>query len=160
MKLIDIAKELKENYNFDIVVIQAGFYFNIFNEDAEYFQEKYDFKVYEQGNNLLTGFPVNRADYWEEKFILQGLEYAFVEQEPKDMLGQKSIIRSVTRSSVSGAIDTQYMKTKNTTRTQRLKESLIGLINGYNPLTGEIFDDNSPWKDPDVTDLLDDIINS
>ena len=35
MKLIDIAKELKENYNFDIVVIQAGFYFNIFNEDAE-----------------------------------------------------------------------------------------------------------------------------
>ena len=64
MKLIDIAKELKENYNFDIVVIQAGFYFNIFNEDAEYFQEKYDFKLYEQGNNLLTGFPVNRADYW------------------------------------------------------------------------------------------------
>ena len=63
MKLVDIQKELKRSFSFDVIPIQSGFYYNLFNEDILFFTENHGFNSYEQGEHILTGFPASRLDH-------------------------------------------------------------------------------------------------
>ena len=158
MKLIDIYSDLKQRYNFDIVAIQSGFYFNIFNEDAEYFKKKFKFKTYEQGQNIVTGFPTSRIDNWEEKFKLLNLTYAFVEQDNQVLIKQKKIRRIVTRSNNPDAIDALFEKISKVSKIELLTSRLGAITNGFDPFTGEIFSEQSVLRDPEVVKLVSRII--
>jgi antitoxin component YwqK of YwqJK toxin-antitoxin module len=158
VKLIDIRTTLKSEISLDIVPIQCGFYFNIYNEDTEICQDLYGLKSYAQGVNVLTGFPVSRIDFYEQDFIKNGLKYAFVEQElPDDNI--KGIPRVVARSSELHLIGRKFEKTKNALK-NKPQEYLVAILNGYNPLTGEIFDEGSAWKHPQITNDIKDFLNS
>jgi DNA mismatch repair ATPase MutS len=163
MKLVDIQKQLKNEYNFHVVPVQCGYYFNVFNEDTNFFSEAFKFKVYEKGTNLLTGFPINRINYYEKKFLELKLDYAFVEQEYKttdtDIGAVSQIIRVVTRSSNKDTIGNKFTEIIKSSKHDRLRENLIAILNGFDPLTGEIFQDSSVWKHDEVVRLLKEILD-
>ncbi|HAQ72263.1 MAG TPA: hypothetical protein DCR48_14915 [Flavobacteriales bacterium] len=59
LKLFEIAELVKEQTSADIIAIQCGFYFNFYNEDAQFLSETFSLKTYKQGPNLLAGVPVS-----------------------------------------------------------------------------------------------------
>ena len=158
VKLIDIRATLKSEISLDIVPIQCGSYFNIYNEDTKICQDLYGLKSYAQGVNVLTGFPVSRIDFYEQDFIKNGLKYAFVEQELPDE-NIKGIPRVVARSSELHLIGRKFEKTKKSLK-NKPQEYLVAILNGYNPLTGEIFDEGSAWKHPQIINDIKDFLNS
>ena len=103
--LVDISINLKVEFGLDIVPVQSGFYFNVYDEDAELCNRLYGHCTFKQGEHTLTGFPVKAIDTFEESFVEHRLSYAFVEQDPAD-----SSVRSVTASSNKLALDKFFTK--------------------------------------------------
>ena len=152
MKLFEIQKKLKYEFKFEIVPIQSGSYFNLFNEDADFFHLKYDFKTYDQGKNKLAGFPIRRLEYYKKKFDEMNITYAFVEQHlNKKNSSQSRIVRYTSDSNAVGkTFDKKIVQRKE----KKLKEYLSALINGFNPLNGVFFKEDSVWKHPEIMSLL------
>jgi hypothetical protein len=157
MRLAEIPNELRKLAKLDIVAIQCGYYFNMYNEDARLTEELFDLSTYEQGENVLSGFPTSGLEKYEELFQKKGLNYAFVEQEPaRDGSGQ--IARVVRLSSELTLIGKRFSKSTVTTERQNQDDIFVALLNGYNPLTGEVFDRSSPWMSPVIQNDLRDFI--
>ena len=154
MKLIDIHKELKSTFSFDIVPIRCGFYYNLYNEDTLFFTQNYNFKSYEQGKNILCGFPKSSLDHWELIFKKQSLKYAIVDQENEIVGDKKKIIRVVTRSSDGRALNKRFEKGVRVTKSEKLQEHIFALSEGFDPFSGEIFDNQSVWKHPEISKML------
>ena len=152
MRLFEIQRELKYEFNFELVPIQSGYYFNLFNEDADFFRINFNFKTYEQGTNKLAGFPITRLQHYKEKFDKMNISYAFVEQEPTKK--DNSITRIVTFTSNINAIDKTFNKKFVQKKEDKLKEYLSALINGFNPFNGIYFKEDSVWKHPEITSIL------
>ena len=55
----EIKTTLKGLYRFDIVIAEFGCYYNVFEEDAQFFKEQFGFKIYQPGRQTFeqTGFP-------------------------------------------------------------------------------------------------------
>lgn len=156
MKLIDIQKDLKSRFSLDIVLIQSGFYFSVYNEDADLLNKYNGNKLYEQGENILTGFPVSSLEYYKDLLIDNSFKYAFVEQTQKE---NDLIIREVTHTSYIDAMGIDYKKKLRTSKKEKEGSFLMSILNGFNPLTGEIFEEESPWKSKEVLDLIKDFKN-
>ena len=157
MKLIEIPIELRKLADLDVVAVQCGYYFNMYNEDALLTEELFDLTTYEQGENTLSGFPTSGLEKYEDLFQAKGLSYAFVEQEAaKDRSGQ--ISRIVRLSSEQSLIGKRFAKSKSPTKRQKQDDIFVALLNGYNPITGEVFDKSSPWMNPVIQNDLRDFI--
>ena len=57
-KLIEIFNNLKHKYPEHLIIIQCGFYFDIRNEDVQFFLDNFSYSSYEMNGELRTGFPV------------------------------------------------------------------------------------------------------
>ena len=157
MKLFEIPLELRKVANLDVVAVQCGYYFNMYNEDALLTEELFDLTTYEQGENTLSGFPTSGLEKYNDLFQAKGLSYAFVEQEAaKDSSGQ--ISRIVRLSSEKSLIGKRFAKSKSPTKRQKQDDIFVALLNGYNPITGEVFDKSSPWMNPVIQNDLRDFI--
>ena len=157
MKLSEIPLELREVVNLDVVAVQCGYYFNMYNEDALLTEELFDLTTYEHGENTLSGFPTSGLEKYEDLFQAKGLSYAFVEQEAaKDSSGQ--ISRVVRLSSEQSLIGKRFAKSKSPTKRQKQDDIFVALLNGYNPITGEVFEKSSPWMNPVIQNDLRDFI--
>lgn len=157
MKLIEIPIELRKLADLDVVAVQCGYYFNMYNEDALLTEALFDLTTYEQGENTLSGFPTSGLEKYEDLFQAKGLSYAFVEQEAaKDRSGQ--ISRIVRLSSEQSLIGKRFAKSKSPTKRQKQDDIFVALLNGYNPITGEVFDKSSPWMNPVIQNDLRDFI--
>ena len=114
---------LKDQFEFNLVIIQCGYYFEVYNEDAEYFQKEFDFEVFDRGINVLgTGFPVSSLDKWISIFKERNLTYAIVEQiNPFDQ--ENNLIRQVVYSTNKEAIGLNFRLNKKI-KLKNIKEGL------------------------------------
>ncbi len=55
---VDIYNDIKSQFPQHLVIIENGCYFEVFEEDAEYFSNLYGWKIYERQEGVpMTGFP-------------------------------------------------------------------------------------------------------
>jgi len=91
---IDIFQDIKSKYPEHLVIIQNGCYFEVFEQDAEYFSEMYGWKIYERQIDVpMTGFPEDAKKVWED-LKNNNQPYVVVSQLPQKRLGK--IERSIS----------------------------------------------------------------
>ena len=97
--LKEIKDVLKQNFKFDLVLIQVGYYIELIEEDAKYFNEKFGLTIHDGGGTrpyLVAGFVKERG---LQKYInllnAKGVKFCIVEQVDS---GEKKVTRSVTYS--------------------------------------------------------------
>lgn len=96
--LIQIVMKLKSQYPGSKVIIQNGCYYEIFGEDATFFADKFDWKVYERSQGILvTGFPIFATRVWSN-LESDSIPFVVVSQLPVDDGEAANIVRrTVTR---------------------------------------------------------------
>ena len=97
--LKEIKDVLKQNFKFDLVLIQVGYYIEVIEEDAKYFKENFDLKIHDAGGRkpyLVTGFvKENGLQKYINLLNAKGVKFCIVEQVDS---GEKKVTRSVTYS--------------------------------------------------------------
>ena len=64
---VDIFQDIKSKYPEHLVIIENGYYFEVFEQDAEYFSNMYGWKIYERQIDVpMTGFPDGAEKVWIE----------------------------------------------------------------------------------------------
>ena len=98
-RLIDIKEWVKTNDDeVDIVIIQQGYYFAAFEEDAILFEEEFDlepFRVFEN-SVLQAGFPVKAIEKYIKLFEERNFKYVVVEQTGSKHPPNGPMIRKIT----------------------------------------------------------------
>ena len=92
-----IKDDLKNNHSFDLVIIQVGFYFNIIEEDAIFFQKEYQFEIHDGGGSRsyeVAGFPKGAIGKWVNKLKNQNISFCVVQQQEEKISGYT--VREVT----------------------------------------------------------------
>ena len=155
MKLFDIAAKIKTELGADIVAVQSGFYFNVYDDDAEYLQEIFGLSIYTQSDKFLTGFPVSALEKYNSEFKNRGLKYAFVEQE-RENNDQNMIVRKITRTNLENTHKYVFVGGQRRTPSKFGKQRyfLDAILDGYHPLTGEIFEEDCIWRSPEIIDSI------
>jgi len=159
-KLLDIKESLSSTYSFDIVAIQCGYYYNIYNDHAEKYNLLWGNKTYYQGENLLAGFPVLNIDKQVNRLRDNKLTYAIVSETEKT---DDYIIRVITETSNKDALEENFkLPRKKISKKNKKKQSnkiiesndeiifLNAILNGADPFTGEVLSDESVWKHPKI----------
>ena len=96
--LKQIKSKVKSQRPNHLVIIQNGNFFEVFNDDAEYFQDYFDYKIFVRFGVKTTGFPIFA------KKVLSDLEqlnksYVLVTQIPVAPNGAKRAISKVFNGS-------------------------------------------------------------
>ena len=98
---IGIKKEIKETckmHGEDLVLMEIGAYFQLIEEDAEYFHKEFLFKYTETREDyFVAGFSSLSIDSYKQKLINKKINFCIVEEIFKEK--GKNIIREVTFSS-------------------------------------------------------------
>lgn len=96
-KIMQIKDILKEEFGFELVLFQVGFYIEIIDEDAHYFKKHFDFTIHDGGGTrtyATSGFPKDEAlDKYITLLNERNLNFCLVEQT--NIKGEP-VIRSVT----------------------------------------------------------------
>ena len=53
-----ISSDIKEKYPDHLVIIQNGCFYEVINEDVDFFEDRFSYNSFERFNNLVTGFPI------------------------------------------------------------------------------------------------------
>ena len=97
--LKEIKDVLKQNFKFDLVLIQVGYYIEVIEEDAKYFKENFGLKIHDGAGKrpyLVTGFvKENGLQKYINLLNAKGVKFCIVEQVDS---GEKKVTRSVTYS--------------------------------------------------------------
>ncbi len=79
---VDIFQDIKSKYPEHLVIIENGCYFEVLEQDAEYFSNMYGWKIYERQIDVpMTGFPEDAKKVWVDLKNL-GKPYLVVSQLP------------------------------------------------------------------------------
>ena len=98
-----IKDSLKNDFNFDLVLVQIGFMFEAIEEDAIFLEEKFNFQLQGPGNTNtfdITGFPLISLDKYKEQLDSMNVNYCLVEQIEDSQRGK--VARCVTFSTIDG----------------------------------------------------------
>ena len=155
-KLLDIKTILQKNYTFDIIAIQCGFYYNIYDDHAEKYNTLWGHQTYYQGKTLLAGFPDNSLALQIQRFKEHNLTYALISESKKT---DASITRIVTDTSNNDALGESFeLARKRSSNKSKVQETpseleiifLNAILNNADPFTGEVLADDSIWKHPKI----------
>ena len=58
MKLIDVYNKYKLKYKDYVIIIKSGIFYNVFNEDTSILYNIFGYKIKNNGNNFIIGFPI------------------------------------------------------------------------------------------------------
>lgn len=72
---LDIYRDIKSKFPLHLVIIQNGYFFEILEDDADYFTSLYGWKIYMRGDASITGFPDEAVSVWNK---LRNLKKPFV----------------------------------------------------------------------------------
>lgn len=75
MKMIDKYLEVKEQYKYSIIIIKSGIFYVSFNEDAKILSYLFNYKVKDNSDYLIVGFPEKVLDKIINKFEESNLSY-------------------------------------------------------------------------------------
>jgi len=85
---VDIFQDIKSKYPEHLVIIENGCYFEVFEQDAEYFSNMYGWKIYERQIDVpMTGFPEDAKKVWVDLKNLRK-PYVLVTQLPNPKRGK------------------------------------------------------------------------
>lgn len=169
MKLIEIQESLKKKYHLDIVCIQCGRYFMFIFEDARLISDHFGFKIKRRGDFEFTGFPVfSSIDKFIKFFEKEKLEYAFLHEYKDISDDHKEVIhRIVTHSSIAEAMGATYTnarpykKSKVITKTTISENTFLNaILDGCDPITGEVLHDSSAWRHPHIQNDIKKLLES
>ena len=106
-----IKDSLKQDFKFDLVLIQIGFMFEAIEEDATFLCDNFDCQLQGEGKFVsyeITGFPVSGLEKYKQDLDSMNIEYCIVEQMKDSSSGPNGsgpgggTQRVVTFSTVSG----------------------------------------------------------
>jgi DNA mismatch repair ATPase MutS len=90
--LADQWSELKEEFPRHIILIQCGYYYQTYEEDAEFLAELVRIKTFTKGQRTIAGFPTNSIDKFRTKIEALGYAIATLKQTGRE---DKIILRSL-----------------------------------------------------------------
>lgn len=94
---VNIFQDVKSKYPEHLVIIQNGCYFEVLEQDAEYFSNLYGWKIYERQVDVpMTGFPEASNKVWQD-LKRDKKPYIVVSQLPNTQRGK--IKRSISEIS-------------------------------------------------------------
>ena len=106
---LSIKKEIKDTlkslYGFDIVIVEMGCFYRIFEEDAQFFKKEFNFKVIQPGRQSFeeTGFSNNDSNLFKYINELEKLKKTFCVLLQKE-IGSKKFERTVVVSTSEKAL--------------------------------------------------------
>ena len=142
-----IKDSLKEDFKFDLVLIQIGFMFEAVEEDAIFLSNNCDCQLQGEGKFLpyqVTGFPVSSIEKKKQNLDLFNIQYCLVEQmDLSSGMDDKKTgkNRVVTFSTIDGAeglmfssepVETKKMNNHGKKWTEEEDEKLSSLMLGEN----------------------------
>jgi len=152
--------EFKLENNLDFFAVQIGYFLTTFDESSEFLKVFFNYKI--SDGLKLTGIPLNSPEKFDQ--LIEKLNYldkTYAISLGKEKIGNKEA-KIITHSSNENIIGEVYrfIREKKSTKSKNLAyESLHALREGINPVTGEIFQDSSPWKNNKIKEDIEEIIN-
>ena len=151
--------EFKTKNNLDFFAVQIGFFLTTFDESSELLKVFFNYKVSDELR--ITGIPLNSPEKLDE--LIEKLEY--LDKTYAISLGKEKVnnkdAKVITHSSNANFVGKVYrfLGEKTSSKSKNLAyESFNALREGINPVTGEIFKDNSPWKNSIIKEDIEEII--
>jgi DNA mismatch repair ATPase MutS len=73
---------LKSKFSFDLVIMQFGYYYTVIEEDADFFNKEFKFKLSQPGNYTyyVTGFPLESRQKYIDKLKSSNKQYCLLDQ--------------------------------------------------------------------------------
>jgi hypothetical protein len=131
MKLIDVHNDLKDKYNFEVIAIQSGGFYEIILDGAELLHEELNLKFMTNRKVAAVGFPTNSIEQYIAHLKLYNHTYAFLETKKEERDDKLLVKKSVIFSSNQLAIDDFYNWS---TESKSLKvKKIIVSGNDHNP---------------------------
>ena len=152
--------EFKLENNLDFFAVQIGYFLTTFDDSSEFLKVFFNYKI--SDGLKLTGIPLNSPEKFDQ--LIEKLNYldkTYAISLGKEKIGNKEA-KIITHSSNENIIGEVYrfIGEKKSTKSKNLAyESLHALREGINPVTGEIFQDSSPWKNNKIKEDIEEIIN-
>jgi DNA mismatch repair ATPase MutS len=99
---------LKAKFSFDIVIMHFGNFFRIIEEDAEFFNKEFNFKLSQPGrfSFVTTAFPLNVRQKYIEKLKGMNKEFCLLDQYQVD--DKEEFYRKVNVSTNKDALGFWY----------------------------------------------------
>tara|TARA_B100001093_G_scaffold131432_1_gene124018 strand:- start:802 stop:1218 length:417 start_codon:yes stop_codon:yes gene_type:complete len=99
---------LKAKFSFDIVIMHFGNFFKIIEEDAEFFNKEFNFKLSQPGHYsfVTTAFPLYVRQKYIEKLKSMNKEFCLLDQYKVD--GKEEFYRKVNVSTNKDALGFWY----------------------------------------------------
>ena len=99
---------LKAKFSFDIVIMHFGNFFRIIEEDAEFFNKEFNFKLSQPGrfSFVTTAFPLNARQKYIEK--LKGMNKEFCLLDQYKVVDKEDFYRKVNVSTNKDALGFWY----------------------------------------------------
>ena len=148
--------QIKSKYNLDIVAIQFGYMFNLFDQDAIKINEINNNKIFYHEETAHAAFPVTSINRYIELFDKNKLSYAIVTQNKEN---NKIKSRSISISSDPNLLGVDFIQKTSNKKSQNSNKFINAIFEGYNPITGEVFSEDSVWKHPEIINLLKEYFN-
>ncbi len=95
-----ITDSLNKDFDFDLILIQCGSFYEAIDDGAEFLKKHFDFKLYGI-NHYTTGFPLQGLDKYTELLDGMKINYCIVDQLEKSEDGK--VERVVAFSTIEGA---------------------------------------------------------
>ena len=101
----EIKDTLKGIYGFDVVIVEIGCFYSVFEEDAQFFKKEFSFKVAQPGRQTFeeTGFSNNDALLYKYVDKLKNINKTFCVLKQKE-ISPKKFERTVVISTSEKAL--------------------------------------------------------
>ena len=97
---LTITESLKKDFDFDLVLIQCGSFFEAVGDGAELLNKHFKFKLHGINHNM-TGFPESGLDKYMKLLDGMDINYCILDQLEKNK--ENKIERVVSFSTIDGA---------------------------------------------------------
>ena len=152
---LEIKHRLKTKYGLDLVITQSGPFFEALEEDAESMEQELGWTLRQRGEYSVCSAPATGII---ENFLLRklkelGFNFAILRLiQTQDQTVVREVVHT-TNDKVLG-LKFGYKDEK-----EDISNFLQAVLNGADPITGEILNENSVWKHPkiiaDIKHILD-----
>lgn len=105
--LKEIKDTMKSEFNFDLVIIHVGIFYEIIEEDAVFFRDNFGFKLHKNPNISYerTGFGIDSIKKYKEKLLNMNKQFCIINQIDSKT---ENITRKVIFSTRDNALNTQF----------------------------------------------------
>ena len=105
--LKEIKDTMKSEFNFDLVIIHVGIFYEIIEEDAVFFRDNFGFKLHKNPNISYerTGFGIDYIKKYKEKLLNMNKQFCIINQIDSKT---ENITRKVIFSTRDNALNTQF----------------------------------------------------